>query len=517
MIFISLLILIVAIALKPIYIELNPKIITRITSLIFIYSAALSFNVLYFQNIGRGIGIFSGLFEITLVSQYIDIFLFIIAALILVSWPNNKVIQINTESIEYSLIILFSSIGSSLLISSNDLISMYLSIELQSFGLYILSTIYRNSSSATSAGLKYFLLGCLASCLILFGSGLVYSFTGLTNFESLSIFSNVISFNQVNSGLNLGYLIIFIGFLFKIAAAPLHFWAPSVYDESPTIITIWLTIMPKISIIIFLLVFFYNNQLANINTITQTDLDINYFIVIKYLILICSLFSLIIGTIVGLAQNKIKKLLAYSTISHVGFLLLALAINTQQSTASLIFYILQYTLTNLNTFLILIAFGYIAKNSLTKLLKSFHHPGGVEEDRDIQFISELTGQFYSNPILSLSFTICLLSTAGIPPFLGFFAKQFVLSSALDSGYFFMSFVGIFVSVISTSYYLKIIKVLHQFPTNKVISIESNTIYNITNVHSFIISTLTLLIIMFILNPSLILNSTLLLSLSLFSH
>ena len=509
MIFISLLILIVAIALKPIYIELNPKIITRITSLIFIYSAALSFNVLYFQNIGRGIGIFSGLFEITLVSQYIDIFLFIIAALILVSWPNNNIIKINNESIEYSIIILFSTIGSSLLISSNDLISMYLSIELQSFGLYILSTIYRNSSSATSAGLKYFLLGCLASCLILFGSGLVYSFTGLTNFESLSIFSNVISFNQVNSGLNLGYLIIFIGFLFKIAAAPLHFWAPSVYDESPTIITIWLTIMPKISIIIFLLVFFYNNQLANINTITQTDLDINYFIVIKYLILICSLFSLIIGTIVGLAQNKIKKLLAYSTISHVGFLLLALAINTQQSTASLIFYILQYTLTNLNTFLILIAFGYIAKNSLVKLLKS--------EDRDIQFISELTGQFYSNPILSLSFTICLLSTAGIPPFLGFFAKQFVLSSALDSGYFFMSFVGIFVSVISTSYYLKIIKVLHQFPTNKVISIESNTIYNITNVHSFIISTLTLLIIIFILNPSLILNSTLLLSLSLFSH
>ena len=222
---------------------------TRIAAIVFIYAGALSLNAFYIQSIGSGIGIYSGLFHVTAVSQLLDTFIFIIASIVLISWPSvthsisNIATTLNSHTIEskntntelninnlnnaskYSLIVLFSTLGASLLVSSADLISMYLSIELQSFGVYILSTLYRDSESATSAGLKYFLLGCLSSCLILLGAVIIYAFTGLTNFESIYSLVSVSESNQITQGLTLGVIIIIVGFLFKIAAAPLHNWS----------------------------------------------------------------------------------------------------------------------------------------------------------------------------------------------------------------------------------------------------------------------------------------------------
>ncbi len=659
-------ILIVAIALS----SLSPVLLTRISAIVFIYAGVLSFNALDIQSIGSGIGIYSGLFHVTTVSQLIDTFIFIIGSFILVAWPTptpshglppasparfamrqakpeasycvvnsvnrnttlgyapaatqdrvlvlthgnnniltssvlasdhyadgqaalNRLIQTKLNNAgEYSLIVLFSTLGASLLISSADLISMYLSIELQSFGVYILSTLYRNSESATSAGLKYFLLGSLSSCLILLGTGLIYSFTGLTNLESiysLVSVSDSSSITATREGLNLGIIIIIVGFLFKIVAAPLHHWAPDVYDDSPTIVTIWLTIMPKISIVIFLLELqtqlgIIGNSLplgcetseTSIFSLELLDsMNMNTASVLKNLLLISSLLSLIIGTVVGLAQSKIKRLLSYSTISHVGFILLALAINTEQSIDSLIFYIIQYSLTNLNTFLIIIAFGYIIHSSAyfygagasaaaqqvptlpTAPLPSSGTVSGSDDadkasvraetqnkgsELDVKYISELKGQFFSNPLLSISLTVCLFSMAGIPPLLGFFSKQFVLYSAIQSGYYFMSIVAIIVSVISASYYLKIIKVLHSRTLRKATGTDAKReatatapsladkarglrlsqsgkgdLDGISNFHSFLISTLTLSILLFVLKPSILLNSTQLLSLSLFYY
>lgn len=273
MIFISILILIVAIALPSINKLISPILFTRISSIVFIYAGALSLNALYIQSIGSGIGIYSGLFQVTTVSQLIDTFIFIIGSLILIAWPSitnlsspsnisashslvaegqdlladqpqkdfykglkglsnsniNILNKITTNrinnAVEYSLIVLFSTLGASLLVSSADLISMYLSIELQSFGVYILTTLYRDSESATSAGLKYFLLGGLSSCLILLGAGIIYTFTGLTNFESIYSLVSVSYSNNIIQGLSLGFIIIIVGFLFKIAAAPLHNWS----------------------------------------------------------------------------------------------------------------------------------------------------------------------------------------------------------------------------------------------------------------------------------------------------
>src|ERR1700692_1969537 len=542
MIFISLLILIVAIALPSFQNKLSPILFTRISSIIFIYAGALSFNALYIESIGSGLGIYSGLFHVTVTSQIMDTFLLLIASVILVAWPiiNNTKLSIKNNTVnitnklpqhtlgkinpctEYSLIIMFSTLGASLLISCADLVSMYLSIELQSFGVYILSTLYRDSESATSAGLKYFLLGGLSSCIILLGSGLLYSYTGLTNFESIYSLISVSYNNQIIHGLTLGLILILIGLLFKIAAAPLHNWAPDVYDDSPTIVTLWLTIMPKISILILLLelqnVISLSSEielfesLKSINLISDLYSE-NIVYVIKNLLLISSLLSLIIGTVVGLAQTKIKRLLAYSTISHIGFILLALAINSEQSTESLIFYIIQYSITNLNVFLILIALGYLINNN--KFITNNYYGSNT----DIRFISELKGQFFLNPVLTISLTICLFSMAGVPPLIGFFSKQFVLLAAINSGYYFMSIVAILVSVISASYYLKIIRVLHTEENKNEINSKSSIISTsesvLSNLHSYIISILTLSILLFVLKPSIILNSIQLLSLSLF--
>jgi NADH-ubiquinone oxidoreductase chain 2 len=556
----------VAIALPSFKKEISSLFITRISAIIFIYSGVLALNALYIQSIGSGIGIYSGLFHVTIISQLLDVFLLILASLILIAWPlinssyYNKVISLTTiltdgssplknistnkytssklnfiglytPRTEYCLIVLFSGLGSSLLISSSDLLSMYLSIELQSFGLYILATLYRDYESATASGLKYFLLGGLSSCFILLGAGLIYNFTGLTNFESLYSLisvSDVVTSNIQNiiSGVSLGLIFIFIGFLFKIAAAPLHSWSPDVYDQTPTQVTIWLTIIPKISIL-FLLLELQNGLSINsiidlpvyeniINHLSNNILDINYntSYILKILLLISSLFSLIIGTIVGLAQTRIKRLLAYSTISHIGFILLALAINTEQSTDSFIFYIIQYSITNLNIFLIIIALGFIInKNGIKLYSKNIFF-----FDYDIRFLSTLKGQFFVNPILSISLVICLFSMAGVPPLLGFFSKQFVLLSAVQSGYWFMAFVAILTSVISASYYLRVVILLVTQNTNK--NITQNSFNNesiLTNFHSFLISTITLSILLFIFKPTLLLNSTQLLSLSYFNY
>lgn len=649
----------------------SPIFFTRIVAIAFLYSGLLSLNTYYIESIGSGIGIYNGLFQVTSSSQFIEIFFYFFSVIILSCWPlmkknifykhisifniiiknkfNNYYHQMmsfffNKHSSDYSLIILFTSLGSVLLISSSDLISMYLSLELQSFGLYILSTLYKESESSTSAGLKYFLLGGLSSCFILLGISLVYSYTGLTNFESIyslislsdynnisqyqliggneligdSIINNNLIENYINEkgGILLGLIIILIGFLFKIAAAPLHNWAPDVYDETPTIVTIWLITMPKLSLLILMLElqtqidilggifsFIYNNFenidfMNSINSITSYPLIsnninefnsinnnyiTNYTTPIKNLFFVSSLISLIIGTVVGLAQTKIKRLLTYSTISHIGFMLLALAINSEKSIDSFLFYIIQYTITNLNIFLVLISLSYIIKKynyykefetSLDYynewIIKNKDNQNSKQSnnltifntkevpklfvEKDIKKISDLTGQFFFNPLIALSLTISILSLAGIPPFIGFFAKLLVLLSALQSDNIFFSILGILVSVISATYYLKIIRFLitnnnnynnlnetninYQLNENKInfnynTEINNNNNLNIaikknikneyeesgtllTDLHVFLISTLTMIILLFLFKPSILLRSTGVLSLTIFN-
>lgn len=342
----------------------------------------------------------------------------------------------------------------------------------------------------------------LSSAIILLGTALIYSYTGITQFESLYSLISINGIDYYVQPIILGFILITIGILFKIGASPFHNWAPDVYDGVPTIVTTWLTVIPKISIFIFLILIIIGLQ-GNFESFSIIFID-NSINIWKNVLLISSLISLIIGTILGLSQYRIKRLLAFSTISHVGFILLALSINTIESIESFIFYIISYSITNLNTFIILLAFGYIIKsNSNTN-------------SKDIQFIHELKGQFNYNNVLSFSLALCLFSIAGVPPLIGFFAKQIVLYSSTHAGYYFISLIAILVSVISASYYLKIIKVIY-FDTSDNINNNSSTIYNITNLHSSIIAILSITITFFVIQPNILLNSCQLLCLSLFSY
>ena len=275
--------------------------------------------------------------------------------------------------------------------------------------LYLLSTIYRNSELATNGGLTYFLLGGLSSGFILFGISLIYANSGTTNLDGLYIITSLSDLNGLTNVssidksdyINYSLLILSVGFLFKISAAPFHFWSPLVYDAIPTIVTTFVAIIAKISILIFLLelVHYTSNSLFNYKYTWTTSL------------LVSSFISLIIGSILGLREKRIKRLLAYSTISHLGFLLLALTINSIESIYAFIFYLLQYSISNLNVFIILISIGYsfysyVNNSDNYKQLKD-------KNNSPIQLISQLKGYFNINPLLSLSLAITIFSFVGM--------------------------------------------------------------------------------------------------------
>ena len=317
----------------------------------------------------KGIALHGGLLLVTNLTQIFHIFLFLVSILILTLtsfyprkvWVSeysslkdlifNNFVYYNTKIInkmgehlkiiEYPLILLFIITGAIFLMSTNDLVSIFLAIELQSYGLYILSTIYRNSELSTTGGLMYFLLGGLSSCFILLGTALIYANSGSTSLDGLYIITSISDVSSTDLWykpyyINLSLVIFTIGFLFKISAAPFHFWSPDVYDAIPTIVTTFVALIAKISIFILLLQLVYYTN----NSFSAQAIEMSW----TFILLMSSLFSLIVGTIVGLTQFRIKRLLAYSTISHVGFMLLALGISSVESTQA--FYILFNTIYN---------------------------------------------------------------------------------------------------------------------------------------------------------------------------
>jgi NADH-ubiquinone oxidoreductase chain 2 len=481
----------------------------RAAILVLLCSFLIGLNSLYLSSLDRGIGLFTGLFHATAITHTFQVFIFIVSAVILqltAFFPRRVllkktlsitgILNINfNESInairnkrgeqfkiiEYPLIILFIITGAVFLVSTSDLVSIFLSIELQSYGLYLLSSIYRNSESATNGGLTYFLLGGLSSCFILLGTSLLYSNSGTTNMDSLYVITSLSDMTINNtvtydpSYIHMSLLILSVGFLFKVSAAPFHFWSPDVYDAIPTIVTTFVAIVAKISIFIFFLelVHYTSNSLFTVEGMQFTWTTS---------LLVSSLLSLIIGSILGLTQFRIKRLFAYSTISHVGFILLALSINSIESIQAFIFYLMQYSLSNLNAFILLLSIGYslfyyVNDNKEYKDLKD-------RNNSPIQLIDQIKGFFYINPVLSLSLAITIFSFVGVPPLIGFFAKQMVLSAALDSGYVFLALVAILTSVISAVYYLNIIKqVFFDKPEYKIedeikdINLDGNIIQN----------------------------------------
>lgn len=554
---------------------------SRVTITILLISSLITYDNLYFLFLNKGIGIFGSLFHTTCTTNGFHLFILIISSVILLltsfyprkvwlkeySSPDRllftKLIYYETiilnkmgeqfKIIEYSLIILFIVIGGIFLISTSDLISIFLSIELQSYGLYLLSAIYRDSESATSGGLMYFLLGGLSSCFILLSTSLLYANSGTTNLDSLYIITSISNVSKDNLTsllywyksyyIHISLLFMSVGFLFKISAAPFHWWSPDVYDAIPTIVTTFVAIIAKISIFIFLL------ELVHYTSKSMFDMNFSWVMSLLF----SSLLSLVIGTIVGLTQSRIKRLYAFSTISHVGFILLGLSIHTVESTQAFLFYLIQYSISNLNAFILIIAIGYslycyvykersIKISEITEEIKE-----EINEKKEnwqdinnspIQLIDQLKGYYYINPLLALSLAITLFSFAGIPPLIGFFGKQIILSAAIENGYIFMSLVAILTSVISAVYYLAIIKQIFfdkpdyilnnelvDFNADGLIT-EKNIIVKKVNIKinniaissslSLSISIITFIITLFIAIPQEILNASNILALILFN-
>lgn len=483
--------------------------LSRVAILILLFASFLAYLELNLSFLNKGIGLYGGLFHATCTTQIFHIFIFVLSAIILSLtgfyprkvWIRNysslyklffcKFIYYKTKIInkmgeqfrilEYPLILLFIVTGSIFLVSTSDLVSIFLSIELQSYGLYLLSTLYRNSELATSGGLTYFLLGGLSSCFILLGTSLLYANSGTTNLDSLYVITSISEITKDHTinmlywykpyYIHLSLLIISVGFLFKVSAAPFHFWSPDVYDSIPTIVTTFVAIVAKISIFIFFLelVHYTSKSLFAFNFTWTTSL------------LLSSLLSLIVGTVVGLTQFRIKRLYAYSTISHIGFILLALSIHSIESIQAFIFYLMQYSVSNLNAFIILVSIGF----SLYCLVNKNKDYTNLQDKNNspIQLISEIKGYFYINPILALSLAITLFSFIGVPPLIGFFAKQIVLSAALDNGYVFMALVAILTSVISAVYYLAVIKQIFFDKSEYELNSELNNLNLFANIAS----------------------------------
>ena len=520
---------------------------SRIGILIVFYSLMSAYNTYYIECLEKGISLYGGLFNVTSITHTFQIFIFIICGLILLMtafYPRKKYLGSSTglldtvvkktkeyksiinktseqfSIVEYTLITIFVVSGATLLLSSADLGSIYLCVELQSFSLYIISSMHRNSESSTGSALTYFLLGGLSSCFILLGIGLIYANSGLTNLDGIySIVSDsnkYVEFSSwyVHSYIFYSLLLISVGFLFKIAAAPFHWWSPDVYDGVPTIVTTFIAILGKIAILILLLeLVHYTSSL--LHSAVQfyswtTSLSLSCF------------FSLFIGTVLGLTQTRIKRLLAYSTISHVGFILMALIVHTVESYQAFFFYLMQYILTNLNAFFIIIAIGfslYLYHTDVSEYNNLYE-----KNNSPIQLISQFKGYFTINPALALCLVITMFSFVGLPPLVGFFAKQMVLTTALDNNKIILVLVGIITSVVAAVYYLTVIKTIYfeesDYFTNldykESIFTKEVFIVSLSNLYSITISILNLLIVSFILIPNEILNLCNLLSVINFS-
>ncbi len=328
------------------------------------------------------------------------------------------------ERFEFPVLIVLATLGMMMMISANDLISLYMGVELQSLALYVLASFNRNSARSTEAGLKYFVLGALSSGMLLYGCSLIYGFTGTTNFELLG---TVVTGGEAGIGLVFGLVFLIAGLAFKISAVPFHMWTPDVYEGSPTPVTAFFAAAPKVAALALFMRVLGDPLLPLIFQWQQIIVPI-------------SIASMILGAFAAIGQNNIKRLMAYSTIGHMGYALVGLAAGTAIGVQSVLVYLAIYLVTNVGVFVCIL---------------SMRRKEGMVED-----ISDLSGLSRTRPLMAFAFAIFMFSLAGIPPLAGFFGKFLVFFAAVDAGLWPVAVIGVLASVVSAFYYLRIIKVMY---------------------------------------------------------
>ena len=423
------------------------KITTRICNVAFIISLVLIF-------ISHSIpgSLFNEMYVHDALSRYTKSLILIgtILTLIISSKPQ-KIDGFNRP--EYPVLILFSVIGMLLMASSTNLISLYMALELQSLPLYVIAAINRDNLKSSEAGLKYFILGALSSGLLLFGMSLVYGAVGDTSFSSISLISS----QGMTSLLLIGLVFMLSGLAFKISLVPFHMWTPDVYEGAPTPVTAFFAIVPKIAAI---------TVMVRV-TFSAFDTALSSW---QQVVIILAILSMILGSFAAIMQTNLKRLMAYSSIAHMGYALVGVASGIKEGISGLLVYMFIYIIMNIGAFIIILS---MRRDNLS-----------VEEINDLKGISK------THPFIAFSFIILMFSMAGIPPLAGFFGKWLVFYAAVNSGLLFVAVIGVLTSVVGAFYYLRIIKIMY-FDENEV---KLDVIDNKSSM--FILGSMIILILLF---------------------
>ena len=397
------------------------NLVNRLCLLILLITTAIIFNSLDYSE-----KVFLESFSKDKFSDFIKI-LILVSSIFVLSTTQNFINNVKISKFEYPILILLSILGMFFMVSANDLILFYLGLELQSLALYILASINRSDLRSTESGIKYFVLSALSSGLLLYGCSLLYGFTGSTNYE---IIQTQIADNNI--GALFATVFIIVGLAFKVSAVPFHMWTPDVYEGSPTSVTNFFAVVPKIAGIAVIIRF----------------MDVPFKMILsewQLIVIFLSIASMILGAVAAIGQTNIKRLLAYSSIGHIGYILAGISTGEINGYTSSIIYLTIYVVMNLGAFSCL--YFMRVNSSYTET------------------IDDLSGLSRNNPFLAFAFLIIFFSLAGIPPLGGFFAKFYVFIAVIESELYFLAIVGLVTTVISAFYYLKIIKLIY-FDDNK---------------------------------------------------
>jgi NADH-quinone oxidoreductase subunit N len=327
---------------------------------------------------------------------------------------------------EYAVLILFATTGMMLMVSANDLIALYLGLELQSLSLYVVAAFRRDSLQSTEAGLKYFVLGALSSGMLLYGVSLVYGFAGTTTFPGLAA---IVADQTAEPALGLVFGLVFIaaGLAFKVAAAPFHMWTPDVYEGSPTPVTAFFSVAPKVAATALLV----RVMIEPFGPLAEQWWQI---------IWVTSVLSMVIGAFAAINQTNIKRLMAYSSIGHIGYALVGLVPGDETGVRGVLIYIAIYIFMSVATFAVILCMK--------------------REGKMVERIGDLSGLASTQPLVAGALAICMFSMSGIPPLAGFFGKLYVFLAAVAAGYYWLAVLGVLTSVVAAFYYLRIVKLMY---------------------------------------------------------
>ena len=351
---------------------------------------------------------------------------------------------------EYGVLIVFATLGMMMMVSANDLISLYLGLELQSLSLYVIAAFQRDDLRSTEAGLKYFVLGALASGLLLYGSSLIYGFAGSTNFHDLAARFEDGGTAAVSVGVIIGIVFILAGLAFKVSAVPFHMWTPDVYEGAPTPVTAFFSVAPKIAAIAL----FVRVMVGPFGELVGEWQQIVVFI---------SIASMVLGAFAAINQRNIKRLMAYSSIGHVGYALIGLAVGAEAGVRGLLIYMAIYLFMNLGAFACILCMR--------------------REGRMVEEIADLAGLSKTHPMVALALAVFMFSMAGLPPLAGFFGKLYIFLAAIEAELYGLAVIGVLSSVVAAFYYVRIVKVAYfddpGEPLDKPVDARIGTVLTVT--------------------------------------